>query len=53
VTAKGNGFALFVAAVGITAIVRLEICERNMARIDLDTAELDDLGALERRASAE
>ena len=49
VTAKGDGFTLFVAAVGITAILNPESCKRNTARIDLDTAELDGLRARENR----
>src|SRR6476660_2943218 len=49
VCAKSNGFALLLPAIGVTAIARLEICERKMARIDLDTAELDGLRAPESR----
>ena len=50
--AKGDGFALFVAAVGIAAIAPSEIDQRKMTRLDLDAAQLDRLGVARRPARA-
>jgi hypothetical protein len=42
-TAEGDGFALRVTAIWITAIAGLEIDKREMARIDFGTAQFDRL----------
>ena len=41
--AEGDGFALFVAAIGIAAIPGLKFRQRQMARIGFDAAEPDGL----------
>ena len=40
-TAKGDGLAIFVTAVWISAIAEIEFHQGKMARTDLDTAQLD------------
>src|SRR3954471_15198991 len=47
--AKRDGFPLFVAAVRIPAIVAFKLEQRKMARIDLDAAKRNWLGALHDR----
>lgn len=47
VTAKGDRFTILVAAVRKAAIALFELDQREMARIDLDTAKLDHLVPLE------
>jgi len=47
--AEHDGFAIFVATIGVAAIVRFEIDERNQPRADPDTAKPDRLGALKGR----
>src|SRR4030081_2877056 len=49
VTAKGNGFALLVAAIRVAAIAASKLDQGKMARIDFDTAEFYRLGAFENR----
>src|SRR5258707_5371331 len=48
-TAKGDGLALLVAAVGIAAIAAFELSEGKMARIDFHAAQFDRLSVLENR----
>ena len=47
-TAKGDRLTLFVAAIGVVAIVIRKFDQRQMARLDLDTAQLGGPGVLER-----
>src|SRR3982074_2226509 len=49
VTAKGYGFAVGIAAVGISAVATFQLHEGEMARIDFDAAQLGRLGAREDR----
>jgi len=49
VPAKRDGFPLFVAAVRIPAIVAFKLEQREMARVDLDAAKRNWLGALNDR----
>src|SRR4029077_9608668 len=42
--AKSNGLALLVAAIGVAAIVRLELNQRKQTRRDADATKLDGFG---------
>jgi hypothetical protein len=43
VAAEGDGLALFIAAVGVTAIAPLQLDQGEMPRLDPDAAQLDRL----------
>jgi hypothetical protein len=47
-TAEGDGFALFVTTVGVTAIAAFQLDKGKMPRIGLDTAQLDQFRLLRR-----
>src|SRR3954454_6747324 len=44
--AESDAFCLLVAAIRISAIVSFELKQREVARVDLDVAKRDWLGAL-------
>src|SRR5882724_5635519 len=48
-TAKGDRLTLFVATVRIVAVAIRKFDQRQMARLNLDTAQLGGLGVFQRR----
>jgi len=53
VTAKGDGFAFLVPAVGVTAVAVLKLDEREMTRLDFQAAERRLLGPPENGGTPE
>jgi len=52
-TAEGDGLPLLVAAIGIAAIASFQVRQRDVARINLDTAKRDPLDWFEDGATPE